>query len=64
VPLEQGIRAVRFVACRATALREPWNRGTQFAGYFLVRGAKCVSVTIETPARSYRRTLRFGAADC
>jgi hypothetical protein len=64
VPLAAGTRTVRFVACRATPSREPWNRGTQFPGYFLVRGAKCVRVDVVTPARTYRRTLRFGAADC
>lgn len=64
VPLAEGTRSVRFAACGETPSREQWNRGTQFPGYFLVRGARCVRVEIETPTRTYRRTLRFGAADC
>ena len=67
VPLTAGSRGVRFVACRhANPGAEPWNRGTQFPGYFLVSGRRCVDLTVSYGARPtvVRRTLRFGAPRC
>jgi hypothetical protein len=64
VPLAEGTTSVRFQACRAVRSREPWNRGTQFAGYFLVSGRRCVHVEVATQGRILRRALRFGVARC
>jgi hypothetical protein len=64
VALEQGTRSVRFEACRATTSREPWNRGTQFGGYFLVAGRQCVHIEVATQATIIRRVLRFGKPRC
>lgn len=61
VPLARGTRGVVFRACRREGSREPWNRGTQFAGYFLVAGARCVHVDVATQGRVLRRKLSFGA---
>jgi hypothetical protein len=61
VPLAHGTLSVRFQACRAVRSREPWNRGTQFPGYFLVDGARCVHVDVATQGRVLRRKLSFGA---
>ena len=64
VPLDRGTQSVRFEACRPTAAREAWNRGTQFAGYFLVSGRRCVYVDVHTEGRIIRRALRFGVPRC
>jgi hypothetical protein len=64
VPLADGTTAVRFNGCRAVASREPWNRGTQFPGYFLVARAGCVQVEVQTQGTILRRTLRFGVPRC
>jgi hypothetical protein len=64
VPLADGTTGVRFVGCRAVASREPWNRGTQFPGYFLVARAGCVRVEVQTQGTVLRRTLPFGVARC
>ena len=64
VPLGEGTTSVRFVGCRAVRSREPWNRGTQFPGYFLVTRAGCVHVEVATLGTVVRRTLRFGVARC
>lgn len=61
VPLADGTQSVRFQGCRPDRSREPWNRGTQFGGYFLVVGARCVHVDIATQGRVLRRSLSFGA---
>jgi hypothetical protein len=61
VPLEDGTQSIQFKACRAVRSREPWNRGTQFGGYFLVRGARCVHVEVATQGKLLRRKLSFGA---
>ena len=61
VPLADGTRSVRFEACGVVRSREPWNRGTQFPGYFLVAGARCVHVDIATQGKVLRRRLSFGA---
>jgi hypothetical protein len=60
VPLGDGTESVRFQACRLVRSREPWNRGTQFPGYFLVSGARCVHVDIATQGKILRRKLSFG----
>jgi hypothetical protein len=52
---------VRFQACHPVRSREPWNRGTQFGGYFLVVGARCVHVDVATQGKVLRRKLSFGA---
>ena len=67
VALADGSVSVRFVACRrANPGAERWNRGTQFPGYFLVAGRRCVEVTVSfgAPPTVLRRTLRFGAPRC
>ena len=51
---------MRFHGCRLVRSREPWNRGTQFGGYFLVMGARCVHVDIATQGKVLRRKLSFG----
>ena len=61
LPLSAGAESVRFQACRPDRFREPWNRGTQFGGYFLVLGARCVHVDIATQGKVLRRKLSFGA---
>lgn len=61
VPLADGTQSVRFQACRRDRSREPWNRGTQFGGYFLVAGARCVHVDVATQGKVLRRKLSFGA---
>ena len=64
VPLADGTTSVRFVGCRSVRSREPWNRGTQVPGYFLVTRAGCVDVEVATLGTVLRRTLRFGVARC
>jgi hypothetical protein len=64
VPLSAGTHAVRFEACDRVKTREPWNRGTQFGGYFLVRGRRCVDVEVQIGTRLLRRQLRFGVSRC
>jgi hypothetical protein len=66
VPLSAGSTSVRFEACPRPNMPEPWNRGTQFPGYFLVSGGRCVGVEVrvEGTASVLRRNLRFGAARC
>jgi len=44
--------------------REPWNRGTQFGGYFLVTGRRCVYIDVATQGKIIRRALRFGVPRC
>jgi len=61
VPLAHGTTSVRFQACHPVRSREPWNRGTQFGGYFLVAGARCVHVDVATQGKVLRRKLSFGA---
>ena len=61
VPLATARSSVRFRACRPVPSREPWNRGTQFPGYFLVAGARCVHVDVATQGKVLRRKLSFGA---
>lgn len=71
-PLSRGTRSVHFRACGAAPgstrdpwkSREPWNRGTQFGGYFLVAGRRCVHVEIASRGRILRRVLRFGVSKC
>jgi hypothetical protein len=60
-PLADGTQSVQFKACHAVRSRELWNRGTQFGGYFLVAGARCVHIEVATQGRVLRRTLSFGA---
>jgi hypothetical protein len=62
VPLAAGTKSVRFRACRLVRSREPWNRGTQFPGYFLVNGPRCVYVDVATQGKVLRRKLSFGAS--
>lgn len=74
VPLSAGSISVRFEACaranvstsRIANAGKPWNRGTQFGGYFLVAGSRCVDVEVRPEGRTsvLRRTLRFGVARC
>lgn len=64
IPLAKGARSVRFIACGPVASREPWNRGTQFGGYFLVSGRRCVHVEIASGGKTLRRALRFGVSTC
>jgi hypothetical protein len=64
VPIDRGTQSVRFEACRPNTAREPWNRGTQFAGYFLVSGRRCVHIEVATQGRIIRRALRFGVPRC
>jgi hypothetical protein len=61
VPLAAGTQSVRFKACHADSSRGPWNRGTQFGGYFLVIGARCVQIEVATQGTVLRRKLSFGA---
>ncbi len=61
VPLADGTPSVRFQACHPDRTREPWNRGTQFGGYFLVAGARCVHIDVATRGKVLRRKLSFGA---
>ena len=61
VPLTDGTQSVRFQGCRPDRGREPWNRGSQFGGYFLVAGARCVYVDVATQGKVLRRKLAFGA---
>lgn len=63
-PLAHGSQSVRFEACKRANAGEPWNRGTQFPGYFLVARPGCVAVRVATAAGTWRRTLRFGVAAC
>lgn len=60
VPLADGTQSVRFQACHPVRSREPWNRGTQFGGYFLVAGARCVHIEVATQGAVLRRKLSFG----
>jgi hypothetical protein len=64
VTLGQGTQRVRFEACHSDRLREPWNRGTQFGGYFLVAGRRCVYIEVATQGKIIRRALRFGVPRC
>ena len=61
VPLADGTTSVRFQGCRDVRSREPWNRGTQFPGYFLVARKGCVYVDVATQGTVLRRKLSFGA---
>jgi len=61
VPLARGTTSVVFRACRLDRFREPWNRGTQFAGYVLVSGRRCVHVDVATAGKVLSRKLSFGA---
>jgi hypothetical protein len=61
VPLAEGTESVRYQGCRLVRSREPWNRGTQFPGYFLVAGARCVHVDVASTGKVLRRKLSFGA---
>jgi hypothetical protein len=61
VPLADGTPSVRFHACGPVPSREPWNRGTQFGGYFLVAGKRCVHIDVATQGKILRRKLSFGA---
>lgn len=60
VPLADGTTSVRFQACHPVRSREPWNRSTQFGGYFLVIGARCVHIDVATQGRVLRRKLSLG----
>ena len=67
VPLSAGAPSVRLEACARPHVGKPWNRGTQFPGYFLVSGRRCIAVTVrvvEGPPAVLRRTLRFGRTRC
>lgn len=64
VSLSRGVESVRFEACRPSTAREPWNRGTQFGGVFLVSGRRCVHVEVATQGKVLRRVLRFGRPRC
>jgi len=74
VPLSAGSISARFEACahanastsRIPNAGKPWNRGTQFGGYFLVAGSRCVDVEMRPEGRTtvLRRTLRFGVTRC
>jgi hypothetical protein len=64
VPLSDGTSTVRLEACGRVKTREPWNQGTQFGGYFLVRGRRCIDVEVRTGSRLLRRQLRFGVPRC
>jgi len=60
VQLSNGTQVTRFEACGSEPSRPAWNRGTQFGGYFLVSGRRCVQVEVETGGKVLRRKLRFG----
>ena len=64
IPLAAGTTSVQFRGCRVVLSREPWNRGTQFPGYFLVARRGCVQVDVATQGTILRRTLRFGVTRC
>ena len=64
VPLARGTQSVRFEACSVASSTEPWNRGTQFGGYFLVAGRRCVYVEVATQGKIIRRALPFGVPRC
>jgi hypothetical protein len=64
VQLGEGTTSVLFKACGVVRSREPWNRGTQFPGYFLVARRGCVHIEVATQGRILRRALRFGVARC
>jgi hypothetical protein len=65
VPLSAGTTSIRFEACpKPNPGAAVWSRGTQFPGYFLVSGRRCVSVEIAARGKVFRRTLRFGAPRC
>lgn len=64
VPLSEGTPSIRFAACAPPSASASWNRGTQFPGYLLVSGRRCVAVEIASRGKVYRRTLRIGAARC
>ena len=66
VPVSAGEPSVRFKACARPHVGEPWNRGTQFPGYFLVSGRRCVGITVRVEGRpaALQRTLRFGRTRC
>lgn len=61
VRVAEGTPSVRFRACGSVRSRAPWNRGTQFGGYFLVQGRRCVHVDVATQGKVLRRKLSFGA---
>jgi hypothetical protein len=64
ITLDRGTPSVRFEACGPATSREPWNRGTQFGGYFLVAGRRCVYIEVATQGKIVRRALRFGVPRC
>ena len=64
IPVSSGTRSVQFQACDAVMSREPWNRGTQFGAYFLVRGRRCVHIVIKSRGKIFPRVLRFGVPRC
>jgi hypothetical protein len=66
VPLTAGSTSVRFEGCARANPGPAWNRGTQFPGYFLVSGRRCVGIEVRVAGRTtaLRRTLRFGAPYC
>ena len=66
-PLTAGTPRASFVACAKPNPRAAaWNRGTQFPGYFLVSGRRCVDVVVRVRGGPgpMLRTLRFGVARC
>jgi hypothetical protein len=66
LPLSTGEPSVRFEACARPHVGERWNRGTQFPGYFLVSGRRCVDIIVRVEGRPgpLLRTLRFGRTRC
>ena len=64
IPLTRGTSSVRFEACGVVVSRAVWNRGTQFPGYFLVDGPRCVHVEVRAGGKLIRRALGFGVARC
>jgi hypothetical protein len=58
--------AVRFEACPTPQQPEPWNRGTQFNGGFLVAAPGCrpLEVRVEGRGSVIRRVVSFGVGTC
>ena len=63
--VRDGDRAVTFGACEQPNGEEPWQRGTQFNGAFVVFGRRCVPIDVSVAGQpSVRRLISFGAGTC
>ena len=63
--VRDGDTATTLVACEQPNGDQPWQRGTQFNGAFLVYGRRCVPVDIAVAGQpAVRRLVSFGAGTC